>query len=223
MTLLGGSGCCNKGLAINGLGQVVGTTSSNGGTTFQAAHFSAAGTTIIPNPGSLQNATAVGISNAGDVAVVSYQGNSATSFLDHNGVFTNIGSLGGPLATFATSMNGAGVITGFSGLGADVSDFRHGIVYQNGILTDLGNLGGASRNSIAYGANSAGAVTGSVDNAARSADVTFLYSHGLMTGFGPGCGQSSGFSINDLGAIVGAMFCGSGTSAMPRSWSCRAG
>jgi probable HAF family extracellular repeat protein len=216
ITPIGSGGCCSVGLGINDYGQVVGTTTSNGGITYQAAQFAVGSTTIITPPSPLQNTSAVGISNVGQIAVTtsSSDGVYDTSYVYENSTFTNIGSLGGPLASAAISMNSAGIVTGYSGTGSSLADYRLGFEYQNGILTNLGNLGGSSRNSIAYAANSAGVATGTADNSSRTSDDAFFYSNGTMTDLGQGCGQTVGTGINNFGVIVGIQYCGADESAI---------
>jgi probable HAF family extracellular repeat protein len=148
---LGPTTCCSEGLGINDLGQVVGTMTLGGGqlgttgpsVTFQAVTFSGSSATVIHPPGSFQNAAAVGISNTGAIAVTTFSGavDQAVSYIDNAGTFTNIGSIGGPLASFATAINSVGLVVGYSGTGSVISDFRHGFIYEGGTITDLGNLG----------------------------------------------------------------------------------
>jgi probable HAF family extracellular repeat protein len=82
----------------------------------------------------------------------------------------------------------------------------HAQLYANGMLTDLGTLGGS--NSWAYGINSAGQIVGD-SITASGADHAFLYSNGTMTDLNGLIDPRSGwtletaFAINNKGEIVG--------------------
>lgn len=82
----------------------------------------------------------------------------------------------------------------------------HAQLYSNGVLTDLGTLGGS--NSWAYGINAAGQIVGD-STTATGADHAFLYSNGTTTDLNSLINPQSGwtleqaFAINDSGEIVG--------------------
>jgi probable HAF family extracellular repeat protein len=95
-------------------------------------------------------------------------------------------------------INKAGQVMGNS---SDSNAFNHAFVLQNGVLTDLGNLGGTSTKAL--GINDAGQIVGwsFTTNGVRHA---FLYSDGTMTDLGTfgGASQSYASGINNAGQII---------------------
>ena len=94
-----------------------------------------------------------------------------------------------------TAMNNAGQIVGFAGTGTGAV---HAMLYADGVLSDLGGLGG--QDSYASAINDAGAITGSVLSAS-GAQHAFLYQDGNVLDLGAG---TSGYGINARGAVVGS-------------------
>jgi probable HAF family extracellular repeat protein len=80
----------------------------------------------------------------------------------------------------------------------------HALLWQNGSVTDLGNLGGAV-NNIAYAINEAGQIVGASDLPGDNTGHAFLWQKGVMTDLGtlPGDFSSFAFAINDPGEVVG--------------------
>src|SRR5262245_48615140 len=69
-------------------------------------------------------------------------------------------------------------------------------------VTDLGDLGGPSHQSIAYGVNNLGQAVGVSD--AGSGQHAFLYTGGVMWDLGTLGGRNSiAFGLNDAGLVVG--------------------
>lgn len=93
-----------------------------------------------------------------------------------------------------TGMNNAGQIVGFAGTGNGI----HAVVYADGVLTDLGNLGG--KDSYASAINDAGAITGTTLSASGEQHA-FLYQNGTVRDLGAG---TAGYGINALGDVVGS-------------------
>jgi len=128
------------------------------------------------------------------------------------GVMTDLGSLPGGDGGQVGFINDAGQMAGVACtttnplvcLGQGVF---HAILYSNGVLTDLGTLGGVSSRS--RGLNNAGQVTGiSTVSPLSSASHAFLYSDGVMTDLGTLGGTNSEVRplatvINDAGQIAG--------------------
>jgi probable HAF family extracellular repeat protein len=88
---------------------------------------------------------------------------------------------------FAYGINDNGQITGRA--------HGHAFLYSNGVMTDLGTLGGES--STGYGINNSGQIVG-WSKTITDGDHIFLYSNGITdlgTGFGHG--------INDSGQVTG--------------------
>ena len=128
-------------------------------------------------------------------------------------VVVDLGTLGGSMS-FAQAINNYGQIVGGSSLPGDPVDalgnpIVHAFLYSNGLLTDLGTLGGDS--SYANAINDAGQVAGVSflpGNPMTYGDFTrhgFLYSGGAKTDLGTLGGPfgSAALGINDAGWIAG--------------------
>jgi probable HAF family extracellular repeat protein len=103
----------------------------------------------------------------------------------------------------AYANNDLGQIVGTSG-DCVSNPNAHALLWQDGNITDLGNLGGAMFN-LPAAINIQGQITGSSDLAGDQVQHAFLWQKGAMTDLGtlPGDTYSSGTSINNLGQIVG--------------------
>jgi probable HAF family extracellular repeat protein len=111
-------------------------------------------------------------------------------------------SLGGP-----TAINNSGQAVGASAgvCGPPVqTDAREPVLWQDGSVTDLGNLGGAFFN-IALGINDRGQIVGHSDLPGDTAGHAFLWQNGVMTDLGtlPSDVNSSTRGINSAGQVVG--------------------
>ena len=128
-------------------------------------------------------------------------------------VVVDLGTLGGSMS-FAQAINNYGQIVGGSSLPGDPVDalgnpIVHAFLYSNGLLTDLGTLGGDS--SYANAINDAGQVAGVSflpGNPMTYGDFTrhgFLYSGGAKTDLGTLGGPfgSAALGINNAGQVVG--------------------
>jgi probable HAF family extracellular repeat protein len=111
--------------------------------------------------------------------------------------------------TTASSINDTGLIVGssnYSDAGTGASGI-HAVEWQNGAITDLGGLQGASYSS-ASSINGNGDVVGGsrTDSSSGAPTHAFLYQQGVMTDLGTLSGDtnSSADSINDNGQIVGS-------------------
>jgi probable HAF family extracellular repeat protein len=132
------------------------------------------------------------------------------TFLFRNGVLTDIGTLLGENSTtlpagnvtLGRAINAAGQITG----DGTAREGIHPFLYTNGVLTDLGTLGG--RNGHAMAINASGQVTGAADFSPDFFDFlfrhAFLYGSGLMKDLGTlGGTESEGNAINAVGEVAG--------------------
>ena len=108
---------------------------------------------------------------------------------------TVLGTLPGVSDSYALGTNESGQVVGFAW---DISSgYRHGFLYSNGKMTDLGTLGGSQ--SYAYGINDSGQVVGGADSPTSSGyEHAFLYSNGTMA---------------DLGTFGGVVSCANGINA----------
>ena len=79
----------------------------------------------------------------------------------------------------------------------------HAALWQNGTITDLGTLGGAT--SVAYGINASGQIVGSAQTA-NGRSRAFLWKSGTMSNLGTlgdSFIHSDAYGINARGQVVG--------------------
>ena len=114
---------------------------------------------------------------------------------------TDLGTLPGGNASYATAINNTGQVVGNSYKGHGTSQ---AFLYSNGQMQGLGTLPG-NTDSFATGINSAGQVVGNVGISSlgvlQNISQAFLYSNGTMQGLGTLNGASG---INDAGQVVGS-------------------
>jgi probable HAF family extracellular repeat protein len=134
---------------------------------------------------------------------------------------TDLGELdGGEDFSFANAINPAGQVVGYSnvGPGSAGSSITRGWLWENGIMTDLGTLGGAS--SVATGINPSGEVVGYSDVGTDGTTHAFLWRNGVMTDLGAlggGYGDalstySAAYGISAKGQVVGISLAPGGQS-----------
>ena len=112
-----------------------------------------------------------------------------------------IGSLGHGF-TQGNDLNNLGDAVGF-GYAGNVGTNTHAFLYTNGVMTDLGTLGGY--HSFARAINDSRVVVGYAETASRALHA-FRWNNGVMQDLGtlPGGGTNSwAFDINNAGHIVG--------------------
>jgi len=159
----------------------------------------------------LPGAEALATSHAG--AVVGLAG--ASAFIFANGSFVTIGQPG--LGTWATAVNDAGVVAGFSSEGGTSSS---AFLYQDGAFVPLGGLGGAV--SVANAINAGGQVAGFASLASDGDDWpdparhATIYRDGGQHDLGTLGGRVSEASdINDAGVAAGWSELADGFSERP--------
>jgi probable HAF family extracellular repeat protein len=171
------------GFAINNAGSVVGSV------------FSDPQRSFVYRDGLLVNfdaALAQGI-NASEQIVGT---TSSRAFLYSNGVFTDLGSFGGPGSSGATAINDAGQVTGFADRRGG---FQVPFLFSDGAMVDI-----FAGTRITYGngldVNANGQVVGTVDF--KGLPRLFTFADGVASVF-DAVGAATG--VNDAGAFVGAL------------------
>ena len=113
--------------------------------------------------------------------------------------------LSGDAIAGAAAINDRGQVVGTSGACMTPSPLAHAVLWQNGSVIDLGNLGGAL-NNLATGINERGDVIGFSDLAGDATSHAFLWTkHNGMQDLGtlPEDFSSAAFGINEEGQVVG--------------------
>ena len=123
-------------------------------------------------------------------------GFGAHGFIYRDGVFTDVGTLGGPYSEVA-AINDRGAAVGKS----LTSSFQyHPYVYEDGMIKDLGSFGGSF--GTASGINNHGVVVGtSLDSA--NMQQAFIYDGAGIRRLLPDLPESTAVGINDHGAVIG--------------------
>jgi probable HAF family extracellular repeat protein len=190
-------------------GNYIGALSNNGNTAGSSrtagAWFSDRGGNQIQIP----LANALGVNNAG--VVVGFAGGffvQPAVYSTDDGTLTMIG-LGGTQG-IASAVNSSGQVTGDSAL-PDNSAF-HAFRWSNGVIEDLGTLGGIDYfSSFGTAIDASGRVTGTSTTSVGQTH-TFLFDQSGMHDIGmlPDCTYSAPSAMNDHAEIVGRTFCPSG-------------
>ena len=129
-------------------------------------------------------------------------GSTTSAFISVGGTVTDLGNLGIPASigrpvVSANAVNSSNTVVGFSYVATGSS---HAFSWSNGVMTDLGTLGGTT--SAAYGINEAGTIVG---NAFLTVGGYHAFSskNGVMTDLGTLGYYSEARAINNLGDSVG--------------------
>lgn len=204
--------------AINNVGQVVGYGSTDPSSFSHAFIWQNGIITPLDDDGAASS-QALDINDAGAIvgaASFSRSEDTGVFWPGQNGQPIALGSLG-PLnvSTYANAINNAGAITGNSNTENFFSPF-HAFLWQNGVMRDLGTLGGRSSSGKAI--NNAGAIAGFAGVQSNEPHAA-LWQNGLVTDLGTLGGARSGANdINDRGAVVGESRLADGTSDRAFLW-----
>jgi len=109
-------------------------------------------------------------------------------------VVTDLGTFDGVQSAQASDINDAGQVVGAAR--------THAFLWQNGVLTDLGTLGGNSSGAAAI--NAFGQVVGGATTAPPSTGHAVRWDNGVITNLTPGQ-ASSAIGINDSGQVIGTL------------------
>jgi probable HAF family extracellular repeat protein len=190
-------------LAINESGEIAGWSRSSDGTLHAFRYKNGLLSNLDAQGGNQSMATA--INDAGQIVgsklvpVPNEPGGYYTvqALLFNRGLMRSL--VPGTNYASASGINAWGQIAGVYSL-PDGS--QHAFAWRNGLVTDLGTLGGNF--SAALGVNLRGEIVGASSLANYTTLHPFLYSHGLMHDLGTLGGSTSvAYAINDLGDIVG--------------------
>jgi probable HAF family extracellular repeat protein len=195
----------NEGDAINDLGQVAGWSQSVGTFLYRPG----IGTSPVPT---LSAAVPDGMNNASQIVGRIANGTTDRGFIYTPGVgTTTLGTFGTAASNRSevTAINDNGVAAGWADLD---SQHTHAFIYANGMMTDLGTLGGVQNQSQAFAINSLGHVAGESFDKLNISNA-FLYTPGVGLAALGGFGVSTHvLGMNDLDQIVGY---GEGIAGVP--------
>jgi probable HAF family extracellular repeat protein len=118
------------------------------------------------------------------------------------------------LSGVAFWINDSGETVGASGVCTTYNPYMlanfqplHALLWQNGIVTDIGNLGGTGRatGNVAFSINNKGQVVGNSDLPGDQTGHAYLWQNGNMTDLGtlPGDLSSAALAINESGVVIG--------------------
>ena len=131
-----------------------------------------------------------------------------------NGQVQELPTISGDSVGGAFAINDSGQAVGASGSCSTYNPYiyanfqpLHALVWQAGMVTDLGNLGGTGKGggNIAFGINNKGQVVGNSDLRGDKVNHAFLWQSGNLADLGtlPGDVSSAAIGINDSGVVAG--------------------
>jgi probable HAF family extracellular repeat protein len=188
--------------SINDQGQVVGMSRLPGDSDSHAFYYDVGVMQDVApiNSGDIRASFRLGLNNLGQIASGAMVDDTyyPTIYNVQTRQSTTLGTLG---STFgftgvATGINDSGVSVGISYLNSGV---RHGFVYRNGTMSDLGSLGGYSG---ALALNSAGTAVGFSSDTPNGFQRAVIWANGSILDISNGF-ESQARAINDSGQVVG--------------------
>jgi probable HAF family extracellular repeat protein len=194
------AGISSSAVAINAVGQVVGT-SKNAGGQYRAVLFSGGKAIDLGTLSGDSGSVAEAINAAGQIVGQSYTDPAGTyhAALFRVGSVTNLGTIPGGNYAVAYGINAKGQAVGFStGPGTGFSEHAALFRVGSGTVTDLGP-------GIAYAINDRGQAVGFSRNLGAGETEATLYNAGKVINLGtlPGGSFSIAYAINDRGQAVG--------------------
>ena len=199
--------------ALNDSGQVVGTSRISGDvSTHSFLYTDGKMTDLYPlNSQDIQTVGPTGINNAGQIASgIIVNGVYVPAILDSpTGNLTLLGSLGAVtdygFSGVATSINNEGNATGYSYID---NLNRHGFLYRNNVMTDIGSFGGYSSG---WAINDENEIAGFASATYNGVAHAFVYIDGVMTDLDP-VTESYAKDVNNQGHAVGQFLTADGTA-----------
>jgi probable HAF family extracellular repeat protein len=188
--------------SINDLGQVAGMSRVTGDTDTHAFFYdNGVMQDLAPiNSGDIRASFRLGLNSSGRIVsgVVTDGAYYPAIYDRQSGQITTLGSLGSTsgFTGVATAINNSGVAVGISYLSSGV---RHGFVYRNGTMSDLGSLGGYSG---ALAINSAGTAAGFSSDTPNGFQRAVIWANDSILDISNGF-ESQARGINDFGKVVG--------------------
>lgn len=183
-----------RALGINDSGQVVGESYLSGGSAEHGFLYQNGSIHDIGTFPTGRFSDAYGINKTGQITGYGDTNGQNCGFIYQNGQWQSIGN---PTGDYGFAINNEGQV---AGVGPD----NYAFLYSNGLVTDLGGLGGVV--SQALGINNYGQVVGWSDLTGDVVNYAFLYSKsGGMQNIGtlPNDNSSAAYGINDGGQVVG--------------------
>jgi len=114
-----------------------------------------------------------------------------------------LGTLGGP-SIYGTGINASGQISGWGDTDAAGAPHRHAFLHADGVLTNLGTLGGGTQ-SFGYAINDSAQVAGASNSAGNAFQHAILFGAGAILDLNPflGAQVSNAYAVNAGGDAAG--------------------